>query len=119
MFSFCSDLAPDMLQYINIYPFLVNGSLTSSIFLTYNAKACDASSNLFLDNTPEINRSSGNFTKNMHAIRLPGTHPCVTRDIRDTLDCLGGIKLLFPLFAQLDQNVILDGNHFVFFTHNV
>ena len=39
----------------------------------------------------------------MHARRLPGTHQCTTRDINDTLDCLGGIRVLFPLFVQLDQ----------------
>jgi hypothetical protein len=43
----------------------------------------------------------------MHALRLPGTHHCVTRDINDTLDCLGGIKVLFPLFVQLDNPVKL------------
>ena len=39
----------------------------------------------------------------MHALRRPGTIECVTRDVRDTLDCLGGVKVLFPLFAQFDQ----------------
>ncbi len=41
----------------------------------------------------------------MHATRLPGTRECVTRDVRDALDCLGGLKVLLPLFAQYDHGV--------------
>lgn len=41
----------------------------------------------------------------MHAMRLPGTRECVTRDVRDALDCLGGLKVLLPLFAQYDHGV--------------
>lgn len=41
----------------------------------------------------------------MHAIRLPGTRECLTRDVRDALDCLGGVKVLLPLFAQYDHGV--------------
>lgn len=41
----------------------------------------------------------------MHAARLPGTRECVTRDVRDALDSLGGIKVLLPLFAQYDHGV--------------
>lgn len=41
----------------------------------------------------------------MHAMRLPGTRECVTRDVRDALDCLGGVKVLLPLFAQYDHGV--------------
>lgn len=42
----------------------------------------------------------------MHAMRLPGTRECVTRDVRDALDCLGGVKVLLPLFAQYDHGVL-------------
>lgn len=41
----------------------------------------------------------------MHAMRLPGTRECMTRDVRDALDCLGGVKVLLPLFAQYDHGV--------------
>lgn len=41
----------------------------------------------------------------MHAMRLPGTREVVTRDVRDALDCLGGLKVLLPLFAQYDHGV--------------
>eukprot|EP01083_Nonionella_stella_P046260 123839_1 len=39
------------------------------------------------------------------AKRLPGTDPCCTSDLKDMLQCLGGIRLLFPLFGQLDLPV--------------
>ena len=39
---------------------------------------------------------------NMNALRLPGTYMCATKDIRVALNCLGGIKVLLPLFAQFD-----------------
>ncbi|CAN0500671.1 unnamed protein product, partial [Discosporangium mesarthrocarpum] len=41
----------------------------------------------------------------MHARRLLGTRECLTRDVRDALDCLGGVKALLPLFAQYDHGV--------------
>jgi hypothetical protein len=113
---------------------ILNGSLTSKILFTYNSKACDAdwfldnapdngrslSSAPSLPSAPSSSSSSptGNHAPSlnlaafsssqrvpMHARRLPGTHQCITRDIKDTLDCLGGIQVLFPLFVQLDQPV--------------
>lgn len=45
----------------------------------------------------------------MHARRLPGTRECVRRDVRDALDCLGGVKVLLPLFAQYDHGVRRSG----------
>jgi len=45
----------------------------------------------------------------MHALRLPGTIDSVTRDVRNTLDCLGGLIVLFPLFAQFDQPTLQVG----------
>ena len=123
MFSFQnSDLPPDMLISMSSFPDMINGSLTPYIFLTYNAKALDAVGNLFLDNTPESNHIK-NENLNMHALKLPGTHACVSRDVRHTLDCLGGIRLLFPLFAQLDEptNIMNDafgmGFYFYFFSY--
>ena len=47
----------------------------------------------------------------MHAMRLPGTRESVTRDVRDALDCLGGVKVLLPLFAQYDHGVLQDAGH--------
>lgn len=32
-----------------------------------------------------------------------GTYHCCTRHVKDVLKCLGGIKVLFPFFSQLDQ----------------
>ena len=39
----------------------------------------------------------------MDATPLPGTHRCVRHSVLSALDSLGGIKVIFPLFAQLDQ----------------
>jgi hypothetical protein len=79
--------------------------LSSRIFLAYNSKARDGS--LFLDNTPRSNRFAAGprRKRGMHALSLPGTYQCVTRHVKDVLHCLGGIRVLFPLFAQLDQPV--------------
>ena len=34
---------------------------------------------------------------------FPGTAQCVTRHVKDMLTSMGGIRGMFPLFAQLDQ----------------
>jgi hypothetical protein len=109
---------------------ILNGSLTDKICFAYNARACDG--DWFLDNAPEngprslssagpqiaLSRSSTSLNLQkvptsasskvrvpMHARRLPGTHQCSTRDINDMLDCMGGIRVLFPIFVQLDQPI--------------
>jgi hypothetical protein len=38
----------------------------------------------------------------MHAMMLSGCHRCTFKDMRDALDCLGGKRVLIPLFAQFD-----------------
>lgn len=37
---------------------------------------------------------------------MRGVHQCVTRNVKDVIHCLGGIRVLFPLFAQLDQPLL-------------
>jgi hypothetical protein len=111
-------------------------SLSSSIMLAYNPGVWDG--NYFLDNTPEKNsvkwgvkdaRAKGknnesglskspsksvnaNFSggPKMHAIKLAGTFRCTFQDMRDALDCLGGKKILIPLFAQFDLPI--EGENF-------
>lgn len=34
---------------------------------------------------------------------LSGTRPCVIHNVKDIIGCLGGIKVLFPLFLQMDM----------------
>ncbi|CAM9688989.1 unnamed protein product, partial [Hapterophycus canaliculatus] len=60
----------------------------------------------FLDNTPEHNPVKWT---NGSSRTLPGTRECVRRDVRDALDCLGGVKVLLPLFAQYDHGVRRSG----------
>jgi Neurobeachin/BDCP, DUF4704 alpha solenoid region/Neurobeachin alpha solenoid region/Concanavalin A-like lectin/glucanases superfamily len=75
---------------------LLDGTLTSHIFLTYNCRAVNG--DVLLDSTPERNRE-----KPLHARLLGCIHSCITRDIKTQIHCLGGINVLLPLFAQLDQ----------------
>ena len=54
--------------------------------------------------------SGSNYTK-MNACMLPGTFRCTFCDMRDALDCLGGGRVLIPLFAQFDLPTLgQDGN---------
>ena len=100
-------------------------SILSSVMLAYNPGVWDG--NFFLDMTPEKNavkwgkearaarasyesgmslqgqnRIPSKFAGKMHAYMLPGTYRCTSRDMRDALDCLGGKRVLIPLFAQFD-----------------
>eukprot|EP00698_Gefionella_okellyi_P004064 TRINITY_DN1378_c0_g1_i1.p1 TRINITY_DN1378_c0_g1~~TRINITY_DN1378_c0_g1_i1.p1 ORF type:complete len:2456 (-),score=520.26 TRINITY_DN1378_c0_g1_i1:2419-9516(-) len=78
-------------------PQILDGSLSSKIFLTYNSMSCDGK--LCLDNTLENTmfvREPLHAT--MHAIQQ-----CITRNVKEVIHCLGGVRVLFPLFAQLDQ----------------
>lgn len=72
-----------------------NSSSHGRLFLAYNPKAIHG--NKLLDNTPEGSRKSG-----MEGTLRPGTYPCATHNVQDIIGCLGGIKVLFPLFLQMD-----------------
>ncbi|ETW02525.1 hypothetical protein, variant 7 [Aphanomyces invadans] len=58
--------------------------------------------------------SSSNFQEadplQSAARRLDGTYHIYTRSAIDVLDCIGGISVLFPLFAQFDTQTSLDLN---------
>ncbi len=81
-------------------PSVSNSGLSDKVFLAYNAKARDKQT--VLDNTPRALSQRGSVAV-LHATALPGTQLCITRHVKDVFHCLGGISLLFPLFAQLDQ----------------
>jgi len=55
-----------------------------------------------LDNTPD----NAMFVREPLHARMRGIHLCVTRNVKDVVHCLGGIRVLFPLFAQLDQPLL-------------
>eukprot|EP00698_Gefionella_okellyi_P026273 TRINITY_DN9942_c0_g1_i1.p1 TRINITY_DN9942_c0_g1~~TRINITY_DN9942_c0_g1_i1.p1 ORF type:complete len:2968 (+),score=749.63 TRINITY_DN9942_c0_g1_i1:68-8971(+) len=65
---------------------LVDGGVATKCFVAYNTVTCDG--RLALDMTPE------------HI--LHGVIQCSTRNVRDIIHCLGGIRVLLPLFAQLE-----------------
>ncbi|KAH9153783.1 hypothetical protein AeRB84_004025 [Aphanomyces euteiches] len=58
--------------------------------------------------------SSSNFQDTVSlqtaARRMDGTYHIFTRNAADVLDCIGGIAVLFPLFAQFDAQESLDLN---------
>lgn len=72
------------------------GELESKIILYFNSTARVAK--FYLDLSPEKNRE-----KRLDAKQVGNIFPCVKRDVKDIIHCLGGIKVLLPLFAQLDQ----------------
>jgi len=74
-----------------------DSSLTSHLFLNYNCRAIDG--DLCLDNTPDIG-GDRNYDATLVSI-----NPCVSRDIKDIIYCLGGIKVLFPLIPQINQSI--------------
>ncbi|KAJ8266693.1 hypothetical protein GJAV_G00133560 [Gymnothorax javanicus] len=77
---------------------LYDGKLASSICFTYNAKATDAQ--LCLESSPRENASI--FVHSPHALMLQDVKAIVTHSIHSAIHSIGGIQVLFPLFAQLD-----------------
>jgi hypothetical protein len=114
------------------YASMLDGSLNSSIMLAINPAVLQG--NVFLDTTPARNlvrfkKAKSTSSKstptsavdtadeatssngNVNFFRHSGTYYCFTRDIRDALYCLGGFKVLLPLFSQFDQPLKLaDGS---------
>ncbi|XP_062872343.1 neurobeachin isoform X2 [Trichomycterus rosablanca] len=79
---------------------LYDGKLASSICFTYNAKATDAQ--LCLESSPRENPSI--FVHSPHALMLQDVKAVVTHSIHSAIHSIGGIQVLFPLFAQLDYH---------------
>lgn len=98
----------------------LDGSLTPLIMLAFNPGVYKG--NLLIDNSPEQNVNNWkpvgfaekfsksddtsdftalDSTKSMHARKLSGLYICSSQEMRDSLDCLGGVKVLLPLFSQL------------------
>ncbi|XP_065136867.1 neurobeachin [Paramisgurnus dabryanus] len=77
---------------------LYDGKLANSISFTYNAKATDAQ--LCLESSPRENSSI--FVHSPHALMLQDVKAIVTHSIHSAIHSIGGIQVLFPLFAQLD-----------------
>ncbi|XP_048382932.1 lipopolysaccharide-responsive and beige-like anchor protein isoform X2 [Stegostoma tigrinum] len=79
---------------------LYDGKLSSSIAFTYNPKATDAQ--LCLESSPKDNPSV--FVHSPHALMLQDVKAVVTHSVQSAIHSIGGIQVLFPLFAQLDYS---------------
>ncbi|OCT97014.1 hypothetical protein XELAEV_18009233mg [Xenopus laevis] len=77
---------------------LYDGKLSSSIALTYNPRATDAQ--LCLESSPKDNPSI--FVHSPHALMLQDVKAILTQSIQSAMHSIGGVQVLFPLFAQLD-----------------
>ncbi|XP_052124935.1 neurobeachin isoform X3 [Frankliniella occidentalis] len=77
---------------------LYDGKLSSAIVFMYNPVATD--SQLCLQSAPKGNQSF--FVHTPHALMLQDVKAVITHSIHSTLNSIGGIQVLFPLFSQLD-----------------
>ncbi|XP_044046004.1 lipopolysaccharide-responsive and beige-like anchor protein isoform X3 [Siniperca chuatsi] len=77
---------------------LYDGKLSSSIAFTYNPRATDAQ--LCLESSPKDNTSI--FVHSPHALMLQDVKAVVTHSVQSGIHSIGGVQVLFPLFAQLD-----------------
>ncbi|XP_073432355.1 lipopolysaccharide-responsive and beige-like anchor protein isoform X2 [Dendrobates tinctorius] len=77
---------------------LYDGKLSSSIAFTYNPRATDAQ--LCLESSPKDNTSI--FVHSPHALMLQDVKAVITHSIQSAMHSIGGVQVLFPLFAQLD-----------------
>ncbi|XP_047003519.1 neurobeachin [Schistocerca americana] len=78
---------------------LYDGKLSSAIVFMYNPVATD--SQLCLQSAPKGNISY--FVHTPHALMLQDVKAVITHSIHSTLNSIGGIQVLFPLFSQLDM----------------
>ncbi|XP_029906737.1 lipopolysaccharide-responsive and beige-like anchor protein isoform X2 [Myripristis murdjan] len=77
---------------------LYDGKLSSSIAFSYNPRATDAQ--LCLESSPKDNASI--FVHSPHALMLQDVKAVVTHSVQSGVHSIGGVQVLFPLFAQLD-----------------
>ncbi|XP_065209719.1 neurobeachin isoform X2 [Planococcus citri] len=80
---------------------LYDGKLSSAIVFMYNPVATD--SQLCLQSAPKGNISY--FVHTPHALMLQDVKAVLTHSIHSTLNSVGGVQVLFPLFSQLDLPV--------------
>ncbi|XP_052744706.1 neurobeachin isoform X4 [Bicyclus anynana] len=90
------DLVHDPTQ--NVHDVLYDGKLSSGIVFMYNPVATDGQ--LCLQSAPKGNVSY--FVHTPHALMLQEVKAVVTHSIHSALNSIGGVQVLFPLFAQLD-----------------
>ncbi|XP_059080572.1 neurobeachin-like isoform X3 [Tigriopus californicus] len=87
---------------------LYEGRLSTSIVFLYNPVATDGQ--LCLQCTPKGN--TNHFVHSPHALMMEDVKAVVTHSVHSTLNSIGGVQVLFPLFAQLDlPSETLDHKH--------
>ncbi|XP_048511859.1 neurobeachin isoform X4 [Athalia rosae] len=84
----------------SMQPVLYDGKLSNAIVFMYNPVATD--SQLCLQSAPKGNMSY--FVHTPHALMLQEVKAVITHSIHSTLNSIGGIQVLFPLFSQLDMS---------------
>jgi hypothetical protein len=77
---------------------LYDGKLSNNIVFMYNPVSTD--SQLCLQCAPKGNVAY--FVHSPHALMMGDVKAVVTHSVHSTLNSIGGIQVLFPLFAQLD-----------------
>ncbi|XP_060634836.2 lipopolysaccharide-responsive and beige-like anchor protein isoform X4 [Anolis sagrei] len=77
---------------------LYDGKLSNAVAFTYNPRATDAQ--LCLESSPKDNPSI--FVHSPHALMLQDVKAVITHSIQSAMHSIGGVQVLFPLFAQLD-----------------
>ncbi|XP_008056894.1 lipopolysaccharide-responsive and beige-like anchor protein, partial [Carlito syrichta] len=82
---------------------LYDGKLSNAIAFTYNPRATDAQ--LCLESSPKDNPSI--FVHSPHALMLQDVKAVLTHSIQSAMHSIGGVQVLFPLFAQLDYRQYL------------
>ncbi|XP_076995955.1 lipopolysaccharide-responsive and beige-like anchor protein isoform X2 [Tamandua tetradactyla] len=82
---------------------LYDGKLCNAIAFTYNPRATDAQ--LCLESSPKDNPSI--FVHSPHALMLQDVKAVLTHSIQSAMHSVGGVQVLFPLFAQLDYRQYL------------
>ena len=74
--------------------------LVAKLLLCLSPSLTSQNGNLFLNT---CRRKTGSWADAFGVVarRMPGTHASIRWNTHDVLDCIGGILVLFPLFAQL------------------
>ncbi|XP_043237730.1 neurobeachin-like isoform X3 [Amphibalanus amphitrite] len=80
---------------------LYDGKMSAAIVFMYSAAATDGQ--LCLQSAPKGNQSY--FVHSAHGLMRQDVRAVVTHSIYATLNAIGGIQVLFPLFSQLDLPV--------------
>ena len=96
-------------------------SSTAQTLFFYNPRISDVDLcynytdyNLELKSSPNVQKTEKFINKEskLNAIKLPGTSVIVTHDLKTSLYCGGGFRLILPLFYLLDQPVKIGDEKF-------